>query len=111
MCGAISTRLGADDGKRRETAENDAWLPLEITFSIVGQSQLWQAASDCGERDLGLQFRQRCSQTEMNAVPEGDLPVLGAADVEPVGIGELVRIMVGCAEDSDEVLARRPSDA
>src|SRR5215475_3903777 len=37
------------------------------------------------EHDLGLQSRQRSSETEMDAVPKGEVRIGRTTDVEPVG--------------------------
>ena len=43
----------------------------------------------------------------MTAVPEGDVAVLAARDVEVLGVGELHRIAVGCAQQQVDLVARR----
>ena len=110
---AMSTRalLGRDDWKRLKTTEDDTRLPLEGAFGTSGQSQLWQALGDRGQDDLCLQFSKGCAQAKVNAVSEREQPVLGSANVEPVGIGELVRVTIGRAKDSGEVLSSRHGDA
>ena len=103
--------LGADDWKRPETTEDDARLPLERTFGAGSQSQLWQASSDHGQDDLCLQFCEGSAQAKVNAIAERELPVLGPANVEPVGIEELVRVTIGRAKDGGDVLSSRQCDA
>ena len=97
--------LSADDWKRLEATEDGARLPLEGAFSTGSQLQLRQASGNRGQDDLGLQFSKGCAQEKVNAESERDLPVLGSANVESVGIGELVWVTIGRAKDSGEVLS------
>ena len=56
-----------------------------------------------GNGDLPLQPRQWCTETGMNALAEGYVPIgVCAADVEPLGIHEALGIMIGGGKQEEE---------
>src|SRR5262252_7052282 len=57
-----------------------------------------KAVEHCVERDFRLQARQGSAQAEMDAPPEGDVPIGLALNVKAIGIGELGLIAVGRGE-------------
>src|SRR5512146_3288719 len=68
------------------------------------------SARDRRQGNLGLQFRQGRAQAKVDAVAKRELPVLGPANVEAVGIGKLVGVSVGRAKNGGDVLSSRQRD-
>src|SRR3954451_23220410 len=60
-----------------------------------GQLHVGEPAEHGREGDLAFQAGQRRAQAEVGAAAECEVAVRGAADVEAVGVGELLGVAVG----------------
>ena len=94
--------LGAADGQGFQAAQHDA----------VAESRLLAAQADLGEtlqqhlkNDPAFQACKRSPDAVVDAAPERQVRTVSAADIEPVGIVEHVRVPVGRAEQDDDVVA------
>ena len=58
------------------------------------------------ERDPSLQARERRAEAVVDAAPEREVGIVRAADIEPVGRLEHVRVPVGGADQDGDVVAR-----
>ena len=67
-----------------------AGLPWQITCKI----ELADSRQEFGESDPGFQARQGCAKAKMDPVPEGQVRVGIARDVEAVRVGELFWITI-----------------
>src|SRR5947209_4869170 len=74
------------DGQAFDAEDDEAVLGLEVGFGYA--VQVGEAAQDGGEGDARLQAGQRGTQAKVNPVPEGEVLVRIAMQVEAVGIGE-----------------------
>ena len=70
-----------------------------------GEPEPGEAAEEGLERDLGLEPRERRSEAVVTAAAEGEVLRVGPADVEPIGLGEALRVPIGGVEDRDHELA------
>src|SRR3712207_7150855 len=48
--------------------------------------------------DLALKAREFCAHAEMGPAAEAEVSGSSTGEVEPIGVGKLVWVMVGCAE-------------
>src|SRR5262249_9961035 len=92
----INVKPSERHGQRLQTSQRQARPILRL---IRGQRPLWQAAQQRVDGDLTLDARQRSAETEVDAPAERDVTIVGAADVEPVGVRKLRGVAVGGAGD------------
>src|SRR5205814_5504341 len=78
--------------QRRQSPQHDVLLVLEL---LARKGEVVDAGRDRCQRHLSLDPRQRCAQTEVSAQAERQMAVFLAADVEGVGVGELLGVTVG----------------
>src|SRR5918995_233719 len=77
-----------------------------VPFRLAAlETDLRQALGQSDSSDLRFEPRQRRAKTEMDAVTEGHVRVLGAADVEALGIVERLGIAVGRVHEGEDPLA------
>ena len=72
---------------------------------VALETDVRQALGQSDSGDLRFQPRQRRAEAEMDAVAEGHVRVLGAADVEALGIVERLGIAVGRVHEGEDPLA------
>src|SRR5262245_42297143 len=78
--------------QRRRAAQHERALPLLGRALAI---EVGKPPQQRGYDDLRLDARQRCAETEVGAVPEGQMMIVLAAKIESIGIGEMRRIAVG----------------
>src|SRR5689334_11191772 len=62
---------------------------------LAGQLDLMHSADEGADRDLRFHAREVGAEAEVDAAAEGEVAIVGACDVEAVGIGKARRIAVG----------------
>ena len=77
---------------------------------LAGQGQPRQVGEQRGQRRLQLDPGQRRAEAEVDAGAEAEVRVGGAAQVEPVRVGEHRRVPVGRAQQRGDLLARLDRD-
>jgi hypothetical protein len=90
-------------GQSLHSAQHDRVLPFEC---IGCELQVLKPREDARERDLRLDPRERGAQAKVGAVAEGEVAVVGALDVEPVGVGKAPRVAVGGVHPGINAFAR-----
>src|SRR5512144_1742231 len=86
-----------------QPAQEPARPPPQL---LCAQFDAGEAAQQRGNRDLGLEPGQRRSQAEVDALPESNMAVVAAGDVELVRVREHRGIPVGRTEHrQDDVVA------
>src|SRR5207248_10656872 len=84
------------DGERFQASEREA---LAVLRTGRGQRELRQPLHERVDGDLALHARERGAEAEVDAPAEGDVAVVGARDVETVGVGKLCGVAVGGADE------------
>ncbi len=64
-------------------------------------AKIREAAQQDRHRNPGLQPGQRCPKAVVDAPAEGEVPIRGPMDVQDIGVGEHLRIAIGCCERRD----------
>ena len=77
-------------------------MPAEFGFS---KAHLREAADQCAQGDLALEASKDGAQTEVRALAERQVAVVTAAQVQHIGLNELGRVTVGCAEHQQHMIA------
>src|SRR5262249_6478982 len=99
---AASTRgrreLEADRQPRRTV---DVEGPARLPGPVTGEREGCKPTEELGKGDGGLEPRQRRAEAAVDAVPEGDVRVGVAGDVEAIGVREPGRIAVRRADHGE----------
>ena len=69
------------------------------------QAQEGEATQHCAKGDLAFDPCQRSAEAEVCSISEGQMPVVFACDIEPVGIRETLGVAVGRSHDCYDRLA------
>ena len=103
--GFFSSLLARDEPQRQRyrTAQQHRTVPILRRRRAF---EIWKAPQQRAEHDLGLEAGQLRPQAEMIAVPEGQMAVVRAADVQTVWIFETGWIAVRTREDRRDELTR-----
>src|SRR5688572_19149352 len=88
-------------GKRFQAAEQEARLAAD---RAVNQLKTGEPLENGAEGKLTLQAPQGRSDAVMASVAEGDVLVARSGNVEPVGVGELLRVAVGRRQRDEDHL-------
>src|SRR5437868_15302997 len=72
-----------------------------------GKSQLGETPDERRKPEMALHTGQRCAEAEMDAVAEREMPARRTADVECLGVVELVPVTVRSGQRHDHLRARR----
>ncbi len=79
---------------------------------LTRQLEIGKPRDQCRQRHLPFEARQRCPDAEMDPVAERQVAVVGASEVQPVGLGKPTRIPIRRAEPKfDEVSRANPRTA
>jgi hypothetical protein len=98
------------DREGAQPAEDDAGPPLELVW-WHRKPQRWQAAEQRADGDLTLYAREWRAEAEMDALAEGKVTVVSPCDVEPVSVGEPIRVSVRGGQHDEHQLALWDCDA
>src|SRR5437660_1483210 len=85
------------DLERLEAAQREA---LPEHRPLGGQRQAGHPPQEGVDGDLALHARERRAETEVDAEAEGDVAIVGAGDVQPVGLRELRGVAVSAWRDA-----------
>src|SRR5689334_16793511 len=100
LAGASAPSPHAQCQRRLDGAAQDARLVLHR----ARERDAGKAARHLGQADLDLEPCERGAEAEVDAVPEGEVRVRIARDVEPLGIGELRGIAIRrCHQQHDAI--------
>src|SRR5215510_14074169 len=72
---------------------------------LAGQRQVRQPAENRFKRKLALHAGQWRAETEVRRPSEGEMAVILAAKVQPVRIGEAIRVAVRRSHDGNDALS------
>src|SRR3954447_5262022 len=76
---------------------------IGILRRLVARSEAWKLAHERRQGDLALESSQRSTKAVVDSHAEPAVPAQPAADVEDVGVPELVGIPVRGAEDEHDL--------
>src|SRR6476469_2080466 len=102
----ISARLPDDGGKPQEPPESGTTAASGCAVERVSREARQQAA----DRDASFEPRKIEARARVDAEAECQVPVRRASDIEPVGIGELRRVAVRCADAQRHARSGRQLD-
>src|SRR3954452_23472118 len=90
------------DRQLREATQHQAVAvtPVQLVGGY-GQAQLGEPLEQRGERQLALHPGEGGTEAEVDAVPEGHVPVVGPLEVEPLGVREVSGVAVGRRQADD----------
>src|SRR5262245_46718509 len=97
-------RSGQVEGERPEAAERPVVQPLDVG---LGEREPREPPEERGDGHLGLDPRERRADAVVDAEAEGEVADVRAAEVEPLRIGELGRIMVRRADHQKDPIPFR----
>ena len=100
------------DGQLGEAAQHEA-VAVRPTQVVAGdgESKVRESPEQRGEGDASFEAGQWCAEAEVGAVPEAEVRLRRAADVEHLGVVADVRVVVRAAEADQDLLAGGDHDA
>jgi len=98
--------LGQGSEAQRQCAQAAHQRVLVPFQGIARLTKVRQTFEQPAKADAGFRPCQGGSQAEVYAEPESEMPVWSSSDVEPIWIGELVRVAIGRAQHGADLLVR-----
>src|SRR6267142_4731105 len=87
--------------QRGQATQSEVLSPNDRTWF---QSQIRRVTRQCGEGQLALNARQWRPKTKMTRPTKGQMPVVSAPKIEPIGIGKSFGIAIPGAHHRDDCL-------